>query len=94
MRLSPRLDDLIPVPHGGELRALRDAGNFIDKLPKREHGAPAWDAAIEAFMLVAEHGGDTHVARIGIMRALWAPTLRKKAGGKISGGRQEAELRS
>jgi hypothetical protein len=42
MRLSPRLDDPIPLPHGGDLRALRDAGNFIAKLPKREHDAPAW----------------------------------------------------
>jgi hypothetical protein len=86
MRLSPRLDDPIPVPHRGELRALRDAGNFIDKLPKREHEAPAWDATIDAFMLVAEHGGDTHVARIGIMRALYpgdaTPRPRKKVAKK------------
>ena len=30
-------DDPIPLPDGGELRTLRDAGNFIAKLPKREH---------------------------------------------------------
>jgi hypothetical protein len=28
-----------PLPGGGELRTLRDAGNFISKLPKREHDA-------------------------------------------------------
>lgn len=32
-------DDPIPLPNGGELRTLRDAGNFIAKVPKREHDA-------------------------------------------------------
>jgi hypothetical protein len=37
--------DPIPLPDGGELRTLRDAGNYIAKLPKREsttrrHGRP------------------------------------------------------
>ena len=57
-------DDPIPLPGAGELRTLRT------KLPKREHDAPDWRAAIEALMLVAEHGGDTMLWRIGIMRAL------------------------
>ena len=34
--------DPIPLPGGGELRILRDAGNFVAGLPKREHDAPAW----------------------------------------------------
>jgi hypothetical protein len=61
---------------------LRDAGNYIAALPKPEHDAPTWRAAIQALMLVAEHGGDTMLPRIGIMRALYpdgtAPTPRKK----------------
>ena len=61
----------IPLPDGGELRTLRDAGNFIAGLPKREHDAPASLAAIQALMLVAERGGDTMLPRIGIMRALY-----------------------
>jgi hypothetical protein len=39
---SRTFDDLIPLPGGGELRTLRDAGNYIAELPKREHDAPAW----------------------------------------------------
>ena len=31
--------DHIPLPDGGELRTLRDAANYIAKLPKREHDA-------------------------------------------------------
>ena len=70
-------------PNGGDLRTLRDAGNFIAGLSKRQHETFAWRAAIQALMLVAEHGGDTMLPRIGIMRALYpgetAPTPRKRA---------------
>jgi hypothetical protein len=33
-------DDPIPLPNGCELVTLRDAGDYIAKLPKREHDAP------------------------------------------------------
>jgi hypothetical protein len=79
-------DDPIPLPDGGELHSLCDAGNYIAKLSTRQHDAPAWQAAIQALMLVAEHGGDTMLPRIGIMRALYpgetAPTPRKKRARK------------
>ena len=39
-------------------------------LPKAEHSAPEWQAAMEALILVAETGGPTMLARIGVMRAL------------------------
>jgi hypothetical protein len=63
-------DDPIPLPDGRELVTLHDAATYITKLPKREHDAPEWQAAIEALMLVAERGGPTMLARIGVMRAL------------------------
>jgi hypothetical protein len=56
-----------------ELRTLRDAVNFIAKLLKREHDAPERQAAIRAPMLVVEHDGQTLLARIGMMRALYPP---------------------
>jgi hypothetical protein len=40
------------------------------KLPKAEHDAPEWQAAMETLMQVAEHDGPTMFARIGGMRAL------------------------
>jgi hypothetical protein len=46
-----------------------DAGNYITKLPKAEHEAPEWQAAMECLILVAERNGPTMMARIGIMRA-------------------------
>ena len=46
------------------------AGNYITKLPKAEHEAAEWQAAMEALILVATSGGPTMFARIGVMRAL------------------------
>jgi hypothetical protein len=62
-------DDPIPLPNGSELVRLRAAGNFIAKLPKREHDAPEWQAAIRALMLVVAHDGRSLLARIGMMRS-------------------------
>ena len=39
-------------------------------LPKKVADTAEWRAAIESLMLVAESGGPTMFARIGIMRAL------------------------
>ena len=77
--------DPMPLPGGGKLRTLRDAANYITKLPKREHDSRAWRTAIKALMMVAEHGGDPMLARIAILRALSRPatsTPRKKAAKK------------
>jgi hypothetical protein len=55
---------------GRELVTLREAGEYIAALPKKEHAAPEWSAAMEALLLVVKRGGPTLFARIGIMRAL------------------------
>jgi len=57
------------LPDGRTLRTLRDAGDYITKLPKAVHSAAEWHAAMEALILVADLGGPTMFARIGIMRA-------------------------
>jgi hypothetical protein len=53
-----------------QLVTLEDAGRYITKLPKAEHQAAEWQAAMEALILVATSGGPTMFARIGVMRAL------------------------
>jgi hypothetical protein len=52
------------------LRTLRDAAQYITKLPKAEHDADEWQAATEALLLVAEQEGPPMFARIGVMKAL------------------------
>jgi hypothetical protein len=63
-------DEPIPLPRGRQLVTLEDAGSYITKLPKAEHEAPEWQAAMEALILVATQGGPTMFARIGVMQAL------------------------
>ncbi len=65
-----RFEDPIPLPRGRRLVTLEEAGNYIIKLPKAEHEAAEWQAAMEALILVATSGGPTMFARIGVMRAL------------------------
>jgi hypothetical protein len=60
----------IDLPRGRKLVTLHDAVLYITKLPKAVHDADGWQAAMEALILVAEHGGPTMFARIGVMRAL------------------------
>ena len=65
-----RFFDPITVPGRKPLVTLRDAALYITKLPKAEHDAEEWQAAMQALMLVAEHDGPTMLARIDVMRAL------------------------
>ncbi|MEH2506417.1 hypothetical protein V1290_005228 [Bradyrhizobium sp. AZCC 1578] len=70
MPWSASFEDPIPLPDGRRLLTLKDAATYIMDLPKAEHSAPEWQAAMEALILVAESGGPTMLARIGVMRAL------------------------
>jgi hypothetical protein len=63
-------DEPVSLPGGRTLRTLHDAATYITGLPKKESALPEWQAAIEALMLVADRGGPTMFARIGVMRAL------------------------
>jgi hypothetical protein len=51
-------------------RLKEDAGYYIIKVPKTEHEAPEWQAAMEGLDLGADTRRPTMFARIGIMRAL------------------------
>jgi hypothetical protein len=39
---SLKFDGPIPLPGGRTLVTLRDAGQYIAKLPKRQHDSPEW----------------------------------------------------
>ena len=63
-------DDPVLLPDGRELVTLRDAGDYITSLPKAEQNLDAWQAAVEALLLIVELNGPTMMARIGMLRAL------------------------
>jgi hypothetical protein len=67
---SRAFDEPITLPKGKPLATLRDAALYVTELPEAEHDADEWQAAMEALILVAELGGPTMFARIGVMRAL------------------------
>jgi hypothetical protein len=67
---SRKFDEPIPLPKGKPLLTLRDAASYITKLPKVEHQADEWQAAMQALLLVVEQNGPTMFARVGVMRAL------------------------
>ena len=67
---SRAFDEPISVPRGRQLVTLKDAANYIQKLPKAEQLLEEWQSAVEALLLVVELNGPTMMARIGILRAL------------------------
>jgi hypothetical protein len=67
---SREYEEPILIPKGRQLVTLRDAGDYITKLPEAEHTAREWQAAMEALILVVTLGGPTMFARIGIVKAL------------------------
>jgi hypothetical protein len=73
---SRPFEDQIPLPGGRQLVTLKDAGTYITKLSKAEHATLEWQAAMESLILVAELGGPTMFARIGVMRALNSNVVR------------------
>ena len=70
MSWKRRFGDAIVLPDGRKLVTLLDAATYATKLPKKQADTTEWQAAIESLMLVAELGGPTMFARIGVMRAL------------------------
>ena len=71
-----RFDDPIALPRGRQFVTSEDAGTYITKLPKADHEAAEWQAAMQALILVATSGGPTMFARIGVMRALKIPVAQ------------------
>jgi hypothetical protein len=58
------------LPSGPPARTLRDAANYIKKLPKSEHDTPEWRLAIQLLIDAAEDRGPMLFAKMGIFRAI------------------------
>lgn len=66
---SRRFPDPIPT-NRKPILTLKDAADYILKLPKSEQHKPHWQAAGEAVMMAAEDLGPIMQAEIGVRRAL------------------------
>jgi hypothetical protein len=65
-----KFDYPITLPSGRTLVTLRDAAQYITKLPKAKQDAAEWQTAMEVLLLVAERNGPEMMARIAMMKAL------------------------
>jgi hypothetical protein len=93
---SIRFEDPVALPDGRQLLTLKDAADYVTKLPKKQM-APS-QVAIEALMLCSR-GGDPMLARIAFMKALnrnvvleFNPDAGKHQWGKRRGTNDRADL--
>jgi hypothetical protein len=61
-------EDPIPLPRGRQLITLKEAADYIMKLPKAEQNLAEWQAATEALIMAAEDRGPLMHARVGMLR--------------------------
>jgi len=84
MSWSARFHDPIPLPGGGQISTLREAGDYIIALPEREHDLTHWQTAMRCLIDAAENDGIVMMAEIAMRRALYpgqpkpAPKPRRK----------------
>ena len=69
MPWSTQFDDPIVLPDGRKLLTLKDAADYITKLPEQESELAHWQVAIET-LLLCSRGGHAMLARIAFMKAL------------------------
>jgi hypothetical protein len=67
---SRPFDDPIPLPKGKPLLTLKDAANYVMKLPKAEQKLEEWQTATAILIRAAEGRDFLMHARIGVLRAI------------------------
>ena len=63
-------DQPVPLLSVAPARTLRDAANYIRKLPESERDTPEWRLAIQMLIDAAEDCGPVLFAKMGIHRAV------------------------
>ena len=72
MSWSRQFDDPIVLRDGRVLRTLRDAGEYIQALPKRKHEMTEWQIAAEMLMAAVDGRSPLMFAEIAMRKALHA----------------------
>lgn len=70
MAWTREFDEPIRLPDGRSLCNLRDAGDYILRLPATEKGLFEWELAAEVLIMAAEGRGPMLQAKCGVLRAL------------------------
>ena len=64
-------DQPVPLPNSRPARTLRDAANYIRKLPASERDTPECRLAVQMLIDAAEDRGPMLFAKVGIERAFY-----------------------
>ena len=67
---SRPFDEPIPLPDGGELRTLLDAGHYVDKLPRSMQEREEWQAVMEVLLSAVEGREPVRLVHIALTLAL------------------------
>ena len=70
MSWDAAFDEPVELPNGKTARTLRNAGEYIAKLPKAEHEQKAWQTAMHCLIEAAEGRGFIRFARMGMLQAI------------------------
>jgi hypothetical protein len=84
-------DQPVPHPEGPPAQTLRDAADYIRKLPLLERDAQQWRLAVQMLIDAAEDRGPMLFARMGMVRALEAHVERTPAPERQGAGQERAE---
>jgi hypothetical protein len=70
MSWSRKFDEPIPLPNGGELRTLLDAGRYVDALPRSMHEREEWQTVMEVLLSAVEGREPVRLLRIALTLAV------------------------
>jgi hypothetical protein len=73
MSWSARFPEPIALPDGRKLRTLREAGEYITKLPAEKQAELRWQTAMHVVIQAADHRGPLVFAQWGMLNALNDP---------------------
>jgi hypothetical protein len=65
---SARFHIPIALPDGRKLTTLRDAGEYIQALPRAKHERPEWQVAVEMLIAAVEERGPLMFAEIAVRK--------------------------
>jgi hypothetical protein len=68
--LDRPFDQPVPLPNGATARTLRDAADFIRRLPKVEQDRAEWQIALDLVIEAAENRGPIMFAKMAILEAV------------------------
>lgn len=71
MSWDATFDEPVELPNGKLARTLREAGQYITKLPESEHTHKAWQTAMHCLIEAAEKRGPISFARMGMLQAIY-----------------------